>query len=58
MKRLSVVLAIGVLAATLLAGCVIVPAGGWYVREGPHREHRHRGWGYHHRPPYHYEHRG
>ena len=30
MKRMSLVLAVGVLAATILSGCVIVPLGGWY----------------------------
>ena len=56
MKRLSVVLAIGVLTATVLAGCVVMPLGGWYVDGGYYR-----GGGYYHyhaapyRPYYHSE---
>ena len=30
MKRMSVLLMVGLLAATILSGCVIVPLGGWY----------------------------
>ena len=30
MKSLSMVLAFVLMAATMLAGCVIVPVGGWY----------------------------
>ena len=41
MKRMGVVLAVGLLAATILSGCVIVPLGGW-----------HGGGGYHHPYPY------
>ncbi len=56
MKRMSLVLAIGVLTATILSGCVIVPLGGWYVDGGYYR-----GGGYYHyhaapsRPYYHSE---
>ncbi len=39
MKRTVKLLAVALLAATLLTGCVVVPYGGWY------------GWDYH---PYHY----
>jgi hypothetical protein len=28
-KRMSVMLAVGLLAGTILAGCVVVPLGGW-----------------------------
>jgi hypothetical protein len=38
MKRMGVLLAVLVLAATLLSGCVIVPYDGYY------------GYGYHYRP--------
>jgi hypothetical protein len=30
MKRLGVLLAVALLAATILSGCVIVPFDGWY----------------------------
>lgn len=30
MKRLGVLLAVAMLAATILSGCVIVPVDGWY----------------------------
>ncbi len=41
MKRMGLLLAVALLAATLLAGCVVVPYGGWY------------GEGWHYRPyPY------
>ncbi len=43
MKRMSLVLAIGVLTATILSGCVVVPLGGWYVDGGYYR-----GGGYYH----------
>jgi hypothetical protein len=38
MKRMSVLLAVAVLAASILSGCVIVPVDGFY------------GYGYHYRP--------
>ncbi len=38
MKRMSVLIAVAVLAASLLSGCVIVPVDGFY------------GYGYHYRP--------
>jgi hypothetical protein len=39
MKRMTVVLAVGVLVATILSGCVIVPLGGWYGGGGYGRGH-------------------
>jgi hypothetical protein len=34
MKRMSLVLVVGLLAATILSGCVIVPLGGWWYGDG------------------------
>ncbi len=42
MKRIGKLLALGLLMATILSGCVVVPLGGWY------------GGGYYHRSPYHH----
>jgi hypothetical protein len=48
MKRLGVMLAVGLLAATILSGCVIVPLGGWgYGDRGYYRGHG----GYYHSYP-------
>ena len=49
MKRMSVVLAVGVLVATILSGCVIVPLGGWgyYGGGGYHHPYAYR--------PYYYQ---
>jgi hypothetical protein len=45
MKRMGALLAVALLAASILSGCVIVPVGGWYDD----------GWYYHHRSsPYAY----
>ena len=33
-KRMSAMLAVGLLAVTLLAGCVVVPLGGWGYGDG------------------------
>jgi hypothetical protein len=41
MKPLSIALALVLMAATLLSGCVVVPLGGWYG-------HGHGGGGYYH----------
>lgn len=43
MKRVGVLVAVALMAASILSGCVIVPAGGW-----------HGGGWYHHRPDYAY----
>jgi hypothetical protein len=51
MKRISVVLAVGLLAATILSGCVIVPLGGWYGGGGYYRGYG--GGGRYHSSPYH-----
>jgi len=37
MKRVSVVLAVALIAASILSGCVIVPLEGWHGRGGYHR---------------------
>jgi len=51
MKRMGVVLAVGMLVATILSGCVVVPAGGWEVEGGyTWRE----GGGHHRYYPYHH----
>jgi hypothetical protein len=51
MKRMSVVFAVGLLAATLLSGCVIVPLGGWgYGERGYYRGYG--GGGYYYSSPY------
>lgn len=36
MKRMGILLAVSLLAASILSGCVIVPVGGWY-RPYPYR---------------------
>ena len=56
MTRMRVGFAVGLLAATLLSGCVIVPRGGWgYRRRGDYYQ-GHGGGGYSHyqyqSPPY------
>ncbi len=54
MKQIRAVLAVGLLVATILSGCVIVPAGGWEVEGGYGW---HGGGGYHHSyPDHHYYH--
>ena len=50
MKSLSMVLALVLMAATLLSGCVIVPLGGWGYGGGYYRDHG--GGGYYHSSPY------
>ena len=45
MKRMSVGFAVGLLAATLLSGCVIVPRGGWGYGEGGYYYRGHGGGG-------------
>jgi len=45
MKSLSMVLALALMAAAMLSGCVIVPLGGWY---GHGYGHAHGGGGYYH----------
>jgi len=50
MKQIRAVLAVGLLVATILSGCVIVPVGGW-EEEGGYRGHG-GGW-YYHSSPYH-----
>ena len=52
MKRMSVVLAVGLLAATILSGCVIVPLGGWGYDDGGYYR-GHGGRGYYHSYPDH-----
>jgi opacity protein-like surface antigen len=56
MRALNLTLAAALLASTILAGCVVVPAGGWY---GSGYGHGHgRGWRHQpeHAPhPYYYE---
>jgi hypothetical protein len=52
MKRISVVLAVGLLAATILSGCVIVPLGGWGYGDGGYYR-GHGGRGYYHSSPDH-----
>ncbi len=47
MKRMGVLLAVALMAATILSGCVVVPAGGWYGGGGYYRPYP-----YHH--PYYY----
>jgi hypothetical protein len=47
MKRTGMMLAVALLTAMLVGGCVIVPYGGWYG-EGYHYHH-----GYYHSYPYH-----
>ena len=42
MKRMSGVLAVGVLVATLLSGCVIVPLGGWGYGGGYYHHYSYR----------------
>jgi hypothetical protein len=50
MKSMSIVLALVLMAATMLSGCVIVPLGGWY---GYGHGHGRGGYGYHYTPyPY------
>lgn len=48
MKHLGKLLAVGLLAATILSGCVIVPVGGWYrpypYRPYPYGYYYYRGW--------------
>lgn len=46
MKRMGKVLALALLAASMLSGCILVPVGGWYGDGGyHHREgYYHRGW--------------
>ncbi len=39
MKRMGMLFAVALLAATLLAGCVIVPYGGWYGEGYGYRPH-------------------
>ena len=48
MKRMGMLFAVAALAATLLAGCVIVPYGGWgwYGDGYGHPHHYYRGYGY------------
>ncbi len=48
MKHIGKLLALALLAAAILSGCVIVPAGGWYGD----------GWRYHPYPYGYYYHRG
>jgi hypothetical protein len=43
MKRMGMVLALVLMVATLLSGCVVVPLGGWY---GHGHGHGHGGGGY------------
>jgi len=46
MKRMGMVLAIAVLAGSILSGCVLVPLGGWHGGGGSYRGHsypHHRG---------------
>jgi hypothetical protein len=53
MKALNLTLAVALLAGTILAGCVVVPAGGWYG-SGYGYGHE-RGWRHHPRyAPYPY----
>jgi len=49
MKPLGMVLALALVAATLLSGCVVVPLGGWYGYG-----YGHGGGGYHRYGPYPY----
>jgi hypothetical protein len=44
-------LAVGVLTATLLSGCVIVPYGGWWYGDGGYYR-GHGGGGYYYSAPY------
>ena len=53
MKRISLVLAVTLIAASILSGCVIVPVDGWYG--GGWRHHRYEqpyGYRYGYPPPY------
>jgi hypothetical protein len=58
MKRISTLLAVAVLAAAILSGCVIVPVGGWHG-DGWHPHHYGRGYRSYSSPgPYrYYDHR-
>ena len=58
MKRMRVALAVGLLAATILSGCVIVPVGErWHGERGYDREHEGGGYYQYHASLYHsYEH--
>ncbi|MBP1774856.1 MAG: hypothetical protein H6Q86_862 [candidate division NC10 bacterium] len=47
MKPLSIALALVLMAATLLSGCVVVPLGGWHGH-GHGYGHGHGGGGYYH----------
>ncbi len=49
MKRMGVLVAVALLAASILSACVIVPAGGWY-EEGWH--YRPNPYAYHYPYPY------
>ena len=46
MKHMVKLLAIALLAATFLSGCVIVPAGGWYGDGGYYRPYAYRPYTY------------
>ncbi len=50
MKRMSVLLAVGLLAATILSGCVVVPLGYWGHGDGGYYR-GHGGGGYYHSYP-------
>jgi hypothetical protein len=53
MKRLSKLVAIGVLATVLLAGCVVVPLGGWGYGGGGYYRGEGRGeYPHYHAAPY------
>jgi len=47
MKPLSIALALVLMAATFLSGCVVVPLGGWHGH-GHGYGHGHGGGGYYH----------
>jgi hypothetical protein len=51
-SRSMLLLAVGVLTATLLSGCVIVPYGGWWYGDGGYYRGHGGGRGYYYASPY------